>query len=180
VIGNTGANAIVAHLYNSDELKAIKNLDRHVSTIYERLASADEKIRSLEKNVYGLKASALGIVNPHIQTISLKRNEQFPSNTVGTEGPTFIGYTIVAVDKNAISIRVDVRNARNNVVQGGVCVVLPLDPGKVQKITPPIVGMPHLVMTVLEQPTPDTAYNRSRSIGGGAISSNINHQSNCW
>lgn len=157
VIGNTAANAIVAHLHNSDELKAIKNLDPHVSKIYERLASADEKIRSLEKNVYGLKASALGIANPHIQTISLKRNEQFPSNTVGTEGPTFIGYTIVGVDKNAISIRVDVRNARNNVVQGGVCVVLPLDPGKLQKITAPIVGMPHLVMTVLEQPTPDTA-----------------------
>jgi hypothetical protein len=35
--------------------------------------------------------------------------------------------------------------------------VLPLDPGKVQRVTPRIVGMPHLLMTVLEQPTPDTA-----------------------
>jgi len=144
-------------LHHSDELKAIKNVDPQVSKIYERLAVAGEKIRSLEKNVYGFKASALGIANPDIQTISLKRNEQFPSNTVGTEGPTFIGYTIVGVDKNTVSIRVDVRNARNNVVQGGVCVVLPLDPGKVQRVTPPIVGMPHLLMTVSEQPTPDTA-----------------------
>jgi hypothetical protein len=154
-IGNTAA--IVAQLHNSDELKAIKNVDPQISKIYERLASADEKILSLEKNVYGFKASALGIANPDIQTITLKQNEQFPSNTVDTEGSSFIGYTIVGVDKNTVSIRVDVRNARNNVVQGGVCVVLPLDPGKVQRVTPPIVGMPHLLLTVLEQPTPDTA-----------------------
>jgi hypothetical protein len=154
-IGNTAA--IVAQLHNSDELKAIKNVDPQISKIYERLASADEKILSLEKNVYGFKASALGIANPDIQIITLKQNEQFPSNSVDTEGPTFIGYTIVGVDKNTVSIRVDVRNARNNVVQGGVCVMLPLDPGKVQRVAPPIVGMPHLLMTVLEQPTPDTA-----------------------
>jgi hypothetical protein len=156
VLGVTAGNPIVAELHNSDELNAIKTVDPQVSKLYERLASADEKIRLLEKNVYGFKASALGIANPDIQTISLKRNEQFPSNTIGTEGPTFIGYTIVGIDEKTISIRVDVRNARNNVVQGGVCVVLALDPGKVQRVTPPIVGMPHLLMTVLEQPTPDT------------------------
>jgi hypothetical protein len=66
VIGNTAANAIVAQLHNSDELKGIRNVDPQVSKIYERLASADEKIRSLEKNVYGFKASALGIANPDI------------------------------------------------------------------------------------------------------------------
>jgi hypothetical protein len=143
-------------VHNSDEPNTIRKVDPQVSKIHERLASADEKIRTLEKNVYGFKASALGIANPDIQTISLKRNEQFPSNTIGTEGPTFIGYTIVGVDENTISIRVDVRNCRNNLVQGGVCVVLPLHPGKVQRVTPPIVGMPHLLMTVLEQPTPDT------------------------
>jgi hypothetical protein len=37
-----------------------------------------------------LKGISLGIANPHIQTISLKRNEQFPSNTVDTEGPTLL------------------------------------------------------------------------------------------
>ena len=157
VIGDNARNGVVAELHNSDDINVIRKVDPQVSQIYERLASADEKIRTLEKNVYGFKASALGIANPDIQTISLKRNEQFPSNTIGTEGPTFIGYTIVGVDENTISIRVDVRNCRNNVVQGGVCVVLPLAPGKVQRVTPPIVGMPHLLMTVLEQPTPDTA-----------------------
>ena len=156
-IGNTAANAIGAQLHNSDELNAIKSVDPEVSKIYERLADEDEKIRSLEKNVYGFKASVLGIANPDIRTISLKLNEQFPSSTMGTEGPTFIGYTILGVNKNTVSIRVDVRNARNNVVQGGVCVVLPLDPGTVQRVTPPIVGMPHLLMTILEQPTSDTA-----------------------
>jgi hypothetical protein len=48
VIGISAANAIVAQLHNSDELKAIKNLDPQVSKIYERLASADAKIRSLK------------------------------------------------------------------------------------------------------------------------------------
>jgi hypothetical protein len=156
VIGDNARNGLVAELHNSDDFNAIRKVDPQVSRIYERLASADEKIRSLEKNVYGFKASALGIANPDIQTISLKRNEQFPSNTIGTEGPTFIAYTIVGVDENTISFRVDVRNCRNNVVQGGLCVVLPLSPGRVQRVTPPIVGMPHLLMTVLEQPTPDT------------------------
>jgi hypothetical protein len=156
VFGDNARNGVVAELHNSDDVHAIRKLDPQVSQIYERLASADEKIRTLEKNVYGFKASALGIANPDILTISLKRNEQFPSNTIGTEGPAFIGYTIVGVDENTISIRVDVRNCRNNVVQGGVCVVLPLAPGKVQRVIPPVVGMPHLLMTVLEQPTPDT------------------------
>ena len=90
VIGNSAADAIVAQLYNSDELIAFKHVDPQVSKIYERLAGADEKIRSLERDVYGLKASALGIANPDIRTISLKQNEQFPSNTVGTQGPTLI------------------------------------------------------------------------------------------
>ena len=156
VNGDNARNATVAELNSSDDLNAIRKVDPQVSNIYERLASADEKIRSLEKSVYGFRASALGIANPDIQTISLRRNEQFPSNSIGTEGPTFIGYTILGVDETTISIRADVRNCRNNVVQGGVCVVLPLDPGKVQRVTPPIVGMPHLLMTVLEQPTPDT------------------------
>jgi hypothetical protein len=99
VIGSTVANAIVAQVRNSDELKAFKNVDPHVSKIYERLAGADEKIRSLERDVYVLKASALGIAYPDIRTIFLKQNEQFPSNTVGTERPSFIGYTIVGINK---------------------------------------------------------------------------------
>jgi hypothetical protein len=154
--GNAVASAVGTQLHNSDELKAFKNVDPQVSKIYERLAGADEKIRSLERDVYALKASALGITNPEIRRISLKQYEYFPSNTVGTKGPTFIGYTIVGFDKDSVSIRVDVRNARNNVVRGQVY-VLPLAPGKVQRVMSPIVGMPHLLLTVLEQPTPDIA-----------------------
>ncbi len=156
VAGSTVANGIIAQFHNSDELKPLERVDPQVSKLYERLAGVDEKIRSLERDVYGFKASALGIANPDIRTISLKHNEQFPSNTVGTEGPTFIGYTVVGIDEKTVSIRVDVRNARNNVVQGGIVCMLPVDPGKVERVTPPIVGMPHLLMTILERPTPDT------------------------
>ena len=162
---STLRNTMIAQLRNSDELKSFKNVNPQVSTIYERLADADEKIRLLERNVYGFKAAALGITNPDIRTIPLKKSEYFPSNTIGTKGPTFVGYTIVGVDENTVRVRVYVRNAYNNVFKGDVY-TLPLTPGTVQRVISPIVGMADSLLTVLERPTGDTAVIAIGTIDG--------------
>ena len=69
-----------------------------------RLASVDERIRSLERAVYEPRATALGIKNPDIRQISLQPNEQFNSSI----GPNIkVRYTIVKVEPNRLTIKMD-------------------------------------------------------------------------
>jgi hypothetical protein len=87
---DTLSNAIVTQLRRSDEIKSIKTIGEDVGKIKERLAGINEQIRSLERQVYTTRATALGIADPNIQSIALTPKEQFKSVTpIAGKQPVF-------------------------------------------------------------------------------------------
>jgi len=162
--GDTLANTIVTKLRESDEIKNIKSIGEDVGKIRERLASIDEKIKSLEREVfekkYAPRTIAAGIRNPEFRNVSLQPNEHFSSIIQTRKNIELsLNFTIIKVTPKTIFIRMDGGSKTQRIIIENFIIEVPAEPGKFYNLSAAFqfVGAPKILIGIVDRPTPETA-----------------------
>jgi hypothetical protein len=144
----------------SDNYTSDTNQGKFLTDVSISLARLDEKVKSLEREVYKFKAEAVGIKNPQIVSTSLNRNQEFESKTSTSNGEVLITYKVVDYDpsKKTLRLKLQARLPRGRRIKDTVITIRDVRSGSTANIM--LVAdaeMPKLFLHFLELPSPNQA-----------------------